>query len=204
MSQHVISLSQPLIRCRTSADTELAAEVEPSMETEERLAAEAEAAALRQVCTYLFCVLRDSLRLRTLERHDLLRSIALHHSGPGPDGWPQPEGLRAAQVRIIGAETGLWGSSNVVTVQARLEALRQEREAAAAEERRRAEEEAQEASRRAAAAAEAAAQRAADSERRRQVRVPMSRLCSVHHNHSLMPSAPLREAGNVLQRLIVR
>ncbi len=31
-----------------TADTEMAAEVEPSMETEERLTAEAEAAALRQ------------------------------------------------------------------------------------------------------------------------------------------------------------
>ena len=76
----------------------------------------------------------------------------------------------------VGAETDL---SNIVTpVQARLEALRQEREAAAAEERRRADEEAQEASRRAAAEAEAAAQRAADSARRRQVR--MSRI--VHFN----------------------
>ncbi len=66
---------------------------------------------------------------------------------------------------------GLCDRSVATSLQARLEALRQEREAAAAEERRRAEEEAQETARRAAAEADTAAQRAADSERRRQVHV---------------------------------
>ncbi len=49
ISQHV--LLQPLIMRCASADTDMAAEVEPSMDTEERLAAEAAAAALRQVRT---------------------------------------------------------------------------------------------------------------------------------------------------------
>ena len=50
-----------LIVCRTCADTEMEAEVEPSMETEERLAAEAEAAALRQARIPAPCLAAASL-----------------------------------------------------------------------------------------------------------------------------------------------
>ena len=59
-------MSQPLIMRRARADTEMAAEVEPSMETEERLAAEAEAAALRQARPRLLCSVHAFLELRVL------------------------------------------------------------------------------------------------------------------------------------------
>jgi len=56
----------PSACCCACADTEMAAEVEPSMETAERLAAEAEATALRQARLRFSRAVRVLLGLRAL------------------------------------------------------------------------------------------------------------------------------------------